>query len=132
MIALDTSILARYILNDTPAEKQIADQFIIDNHCSVGWSVLVELSWVLEFSVRLPRDAVAAGLRLVADTDQITVPDYDLLAWVIDRYVMGADFADMAHLASALSGAKEFASFDRKLARQAGPETPVPVRTLRA
>ena len=132
MIALDTSILARYILNDTPAEKQIADQFIIDNHCSVGWSVLVELSWVLEFSVRLPRDEVAAGLRLVADTDQITVPDYDLLAWVIDRYVMGADFADMAHLASALSGAKEFASFDRKLARQAGPETPVPVRTLRA
>ena len=132
MIALDTSVLARYILNDTPAEREVADSFIADNSCSVSWSVLVELCWVLEYSVRLPRNEVIFGLRIVADTDRIAVPDYDLLIWAIDRYSRGADFADMIHLASAMSGATEFVCFDRKLARQAGPRAPLSVRTLRA
>ena len=132
MIALDTSVLARYILNDTPSEREIADQLIAGSSCAVSWSVLVELCWVLEFSVRLPRSKVVIALRIIADTDQITNPNDDLLIWAIDRYARGADFADMVHLASALSGADEFVCFDRKLARQAGSQTPIAVRILRA
>ena len=132
MISLDTSVLARYILNDTPAEREVADRLISDNNCAVSWSVLVELSWVLEYSVRLSRIEVVAGLRIIANTDGIEVPNYDLLIWAIDRYSTGADFADMIHLASAMIGSDEFACFDRKLAGQAGPETPLAVRTLRA
>ncbi|MEK6540720.1 MAG: type II toxin-antitoxin system VapC family toxin [Pseudomonadota bacterium] len=132
MIALDTSVLARFILNDTPAEQQLAEQLIAENKCSVSWSVLIELSWVLEYSVRLPRKEVVSGLVTVADTDGISVPDAGLLAWALDRYASGADFADMIHLVSATNDATEFACFDRKLARQAGPETPLAVRTLRS
>ena len=132
MIALDTSVLARFILNDTPAEHDIAAALITDNNCSISWSVLVELCWVLEYNADLPRNEVVDGFRTVANIDRIAVPDYELLIWAIDRYAQGADFADMIHLASAVAGATEFACFDRRLARQAGHDAPVPVRTLRA
>lgn len=132
MIALDTSVLARYILNDNPREHQVAKQVITANNCSVSWSVLVELCWVLESRAQLPRGEVADGLAIIAGTDRIAVPDDDLLAWAIERYANGADFPDMIHLASAMGGASEFACFDRKLAKQAGAGAPIPVRTLRA
>jgi predicted nucleic-acid-binding protein len=132
VIALDTSILARYILNDNMAECVAAEQLIKNNTCCVSWTVLVELCWVLESNARLPRSEVARSLAAVADSDFIAVPDDRLLTWAIDRYANGADFPDMVHLASALGGATEFACFDRKLARQAGPEAPLAIRTMRA
>lgn len=132
MIALDTSVLARWIVGDTPAEQASAIQMISDRDCSVSWSVLIELCWVLERSVRLPRDEVIGAMAMIVETETILSPDDDLLAWAIDRYAQGADFADMVHLASALRGSESFASFDRKLARQAGEDTPLPVMTLRA
>jgi predicted nucleic-acid-binding protein len=130
VIALDTSILARYILNDNPSEAGAAGQLISSNDCSISWSVLIELCWILESSARLPRSEVAGSLAALANSDFIAVPDDALLTWAIDRYAHGADFPDMIHLASAMSGASEFACFDRKLARQAGADTPLPIRTL--
>jgi predicted nucleic-acid-binding protein len=132
VIALDTNVLARLILQDNPGEAQVAADLIAGSACSVGWSVLVELCWVLERSARLPREEVAAGLSLINAIDRITVPDADLLAWAIDRYGRGADFADMIHLASAVGGSVAFACFDRRLKRQAGAEPPLPVQTLKA
>ena len=71
-------------------------------------------------------------MAALAESDCISVPDDMLVAWAIDRYASGADFPDMIHLASAMNGATAFACFDRRLARQAGPQTPITVRTLRA
>lgn len=132
MIALDTSVLARFILRDNPAEVELANQFIAENQCSVSWSVLIELCWVLESSAGLPRDEVASGLAAIARIANITVPGTELLDWAIERYAAGADFADMVHLATSAIGSSGFATFDRKLANQAGPQSPVPVQTLRA
>ena len=132
MIALDTSVLARYILNDNPAESLVAERLISENACSVSWSVLIELCWVLESKARLPRSEIARSMIALVESDFLSVPDDILVAWAIERYASGADFADMIHLASTLNGAIEFACFDRKLARQAGSQTPITVRTLRA
>jgi predicted nucleic-acid-binding protein len=132
LIALDTSILARYILNDNLSEANAAAGLISGNSCCVSWSVLVELCWVLESNARLPRGEIAKTMAAIAESDFIAVPDSTLLFWAIDRYAKGADFPDMIHLASAMTGADEFACFDRNLARQAGAETPIPIRTLRA
>lgn len=132
MIALDTNVLARYILNDTPAQAVAAEQLLLDNECSVGWSVLVELCWVLESQARLSRAEVAASLAAIGVMEQVAVPDAAALQWAVDRYAKGADFADMIHLVSAMSGSVEFACLDRKLARQAGADAPLLVRTLQA
>jgi predicted nucleic-acid-binding protein len=130
VIALDTNILARYILNDTPEQALAAEKLLLENECSVGWSVLVELCWVLESRARLSRDEIAASF--IGSMEQVAVPDAPALQWAVDRYATGADFADMIHLVSAMSGSAEFACFDRKLARQAGADTPLLVRTLQA
>ena len=132
MIALDTSVLARYILNDNPAEASAAERLISANACSVSWSVLIELCWILESIARLPRSDIVRSMVALMASDSISFPDDALVAWAVDRYAKGADFADMIHLASAMNGATEFACFDRKLSRQAGPNTPIPVKTLRA
>jgi predicted nucleic-acid-binding protein len=131
VIALDTSVLARFILRDSPAEVELANRFIAENQCSVSWSVLVELCWVLESSAGLPRDEAASGLAAIARIANITVPSAELLEWAIERYAKGADFADMVHLATSSVGSSGFATFDRKLARQAGPQAPIQVQTLR-
>jgi predicted nucleic-acid-binding protein len=132
VIALDTNVLARFILEDSAHEWRVAVELIESNSCSVSWSVLMELCWVLERSVRLPRDQVANGLAMIGEIEGIMVPDEQAFAWAIDRYAKGADFADMIHLVSAIAGSSAFACFDRKLSRQAGAEAPLEIRTLRA
>ncbi|MVZ96844.1 type II toxin-antitoxin system VapC family toxin [Sphingorhabdus sp. IMCC26285] len=132
MIALDTSVLARYILNDTIAEADIAAQLISENECFVSWTVLLELCWVLESRAGLPRKDVVDILTTLSQSKMIIMPNIIAVTWAIDRYNAGADFADMIHLASTSDIITEFVSFDRKFAQQAGSETPLAVRTLRS
>jgi predicted nucleic-acid-binding protein len=132
VIALDTSVLARYILNDTIAEAHIAAQIISENECVISWSVLLELCWVLESSAGLPRADIVDIFKTLAQSKTIILPDPAAVNWVVDRYKSGADFADMVHLISTVDGVAEFITFDRKLAHQAGQESPLAIRTLRA
>jgi predicted nucleic-acid-binding protein len=130
VIALDTSVLARLLLGDDPIQQALAKRLVEENECCAGWSVLVELCWVLERSAGLPRATVAAALKLLRQTEGITILPDDAFAWTIDRYERGADFPDMAHLVSAQSGSMSFATFDRKLAKQAGERAPLRIQTL--
>lgn len=131
MIAIDTNVLVRLILQDNAAELAVASQLVEGNDCFVTWAVLVELCWVLERSVKLPRADVLRGFEFVNNLENVTVPNADGLVWALDRYAEGADFADMIHLVESSATAPTFATFDRKLARQAGAEAPIAIRTLR-
>ena len=132
MIALDTSVLARFILRDSPGELAAAKAFLTENRCAVGWTVLIELCWVLESSAGLPRQEVIDGISAVAAMTNVTVSDRAGLNWVLERYAKGADFSDMVHLVAAPFGSSGFATFDRKLSRQAGIKSPLEALTLRA
>jgi len=49
MIALDTNILARYLLNDSPAQADIAEKLLRGSEpCTAPITVFLELVWVLE------------------------------------------------------------------------------------
>ncbi|RZT03957.1 hypothetical protein SAMN05216319_4265 [Duganella sp. CF402] len=48
MISLDTNILARYLLNDTPSQAIIAQQLLEREPFTVPITVFLELAWVLE------------------------------------------------------------------------------------
>jgi predicted nucleic-acid-binding protein len=131
VIALDTSVLARLLIGDDPDQQALSARLLAESRCSVSWSVLVELCWVLERSAMFPRVRVAAGLARLAEIENIEVPDDQLFGWALQRYGDGADFADMVHLATVVGGSSEFATFDRKLSRQAGRDTPIKIATLR-
>ncbi len=128
MIALDTCVLARLLVGDDPRQQEDAVRLVEANDCSVSWTVLIELCWVLERSMMLSHAKVVAAMSALRDIERLTLPEPIRFAWCVDRYSEGSDFADMVHLASALPGSTAFATFDRKLQRQAEP--PLAVRTV--
>lgn len=130
MQVLDTNVLARWLLNDDPVQSVLADVAASEPFL-LSWTVFTELGWVLESAVGLPRAMVAMLLDQLISLDHAHAESPDAVAWAIERYRAGADWADMMHLASAPFDASGFITFDKKLARQAGEESPLPVTLLR-
>lgn len=126
-IALDTNILVRYLLRDSPAEALRAEALLQRRALfHVTPTVLIELGWVLKVNGCTPQEIGAAVEHLMA------LPGFDSLATPQTRYALdwlsrGLDWADAVHLAHAPPRAEMF-SFDRqfvKAARNAGAFPPV-------
>ncbi|WP_373486661.1 type II toxin-antitoxin system VapC family toxin [Blastomonas sp.] len=130
MQVLDTNVLARWLLNDDPAQFLLADGAASEPFM-LSWTVFTELGWVLERAVGLPRAVVAMLLEQLISLDHAHAESPAAVAWAIERYRAGADWADMMHLASAPFDARGFTTFEKKLARQAGDDSPLPVTLLR-
>jgi predicted nucleic-acid-binding protein len=95
----------------------------------ISGTVLVETDWVLRSFYGWSRTQRAEAFKILLDfPNAVDVPKY--AGWAVERMGAGADFADMMHVAVA-AGASSFATFDRKLERRAGPDSPVVVETLR-
>ena len=91
-------------------------------------SVVLETEWVLRSSYAWPRARIAEALAVLIDLPTLREAPQGI-GWVIERFADGADFADMLHLAASGS-ADAFVTFDRRLAKAAGPNTPIPIETL--
>ena len=128
MRAIDTNVLARFLLDDDPVQSPVAAS-VIAGGVAVTHTVIVELTWLLLSRYRQPRTVVAAALREVIDLPSVTVQDTPLVLCAIDRFDGGADLADMLHIVAARDS-DSFASFEKQLAKQAGPDTPVPIEQL--
>ncbi|MGH2341028.1 type II toxin-antitoxin system VapC family toxin [Segnochrobactraceae bacterium EtOH-i3] len=126
IIAVDTNILVRVILEDDPeqgqrAQRELAeaDQVIVPTH------VLCEVVWLLSRSYGYPHADIIAVLRTILAIRTIRV-DQGAIAAGLAMLEAGGDFADgvIAHMGLA-AGADMFVSFDRKavrlLARQGIP-----------
>lgn len=131
MRSLDTNVLVRWILGDDLAQAAAAET-LLEQTVWISHTVLIELGWVLQKARRLPRDMVADMMQQVVGLDTVMVKHRDALAWAIGRYRSGADWGDVMHLVASLADSESFATFNSKLARQAGVDTPIPVETLRA
>lgn len=125
MRAVDTTILTRYVLDDDAVQSPLAAA-ILDTPCYASDTVLVETAWLLSSRFRFDRADLAATLRDLVRLPSLTVSDTDLVEWAIDRFAAGADFPDMMHLLSARH-ADVFVSFEKELAKQAGPNAPLPI-----
>ena len=128
MKAVDTNIVARFVIGDDPVQAQRAAE-ILAGPCFVPSTVLLETAWLLSSRFGLDRATVAETLRDLLRLPLLTAPSADQLDWALDRFEAGADFADMLHIVFAV-GADSFVSFEKHLARYAGPDTPLPIETL--
>lgn len=127
MIALDTSVLARWLLADEPVQFAAANRLLSGKHeCTAPLTVLLELVWVLE-GQELPRTDIARGLRALLGLPHFKPREPQALAQCLAWYEQGLDFADALHLAQSARD-EQFASFDIKLAKRAtklGTQPPV-------
>jgi len=127
--AVDTNVVARFLLDDDPHQSPIA-RGIIAEGVVIPVTVLVEIGWLLSSSYyRYPPRIVAEILRDFLDLPTVSVMQPNAVEWALDRAIAGADFADMLHLVAAV-GAASFVTFDRGIAKVAGAAPPIPIETL--
>ena len=93
-------------------------------------TVFLELGWVLGRKLGLDRATVADALTTLLRLETLHTGNPARLAWAIERFRAGADWADVVHLVSIGTAANAFVTFDRHLGQAAGSFTPVPVETL--
>ncbi len=122
MIALDTNILARYLLKDDEAQFERARAIIEGpERLTAPVTVLLELAWVLEVS-DCDRTEIARAFRLLVGLPNFTLRQIDGLLYALGWYEEGMDFGDALHLAMCAQD-EALATFDRdfaKIAKRAG------------
>lgn len=129
MIALDTNILARFLLNDDPAQfKQAKDLLARPAIYTAPPTVLLELVWVLE-SYDCSRDEILQGLKNLLGLPNFKPRSFEAICYAVNWYAAGMDFGDAMHLALS-AGDSAFATFDKtlgKVAERSGIVPPVQV-----
>ena len=118
MIAVDTNVLARYLLTDDRKQAGLASTLLEGrSRFTAPPTVILELVWVLE-SCECTRAEVAAGLRLLFGLPNFKPKEPEALWFALAYYEQGLDFGDALHLA--LSAKDDgFVTFDRALVKQA-------------
>ena len=118
MIALDTNVLARYLLDDEPAQGRAARRLLADDKAEywIPITVVLELSWLLRKS-DAPRRLVMERLRDLLSLRNVRPQNADLVFQALRWAAEGMELADSLHLV--LSGkAERFLTFDEALVKQ--------------
>lgn len=130
MLAVDTNVLVRFLARDDADQTARADSLVRGNRIWIPKTVLLETEWVLRDAYSRNRTRIVADFRGLLGIPTAHAEDEGAVAQALDWFAAGMDFADALHLASS-AGARQFSTFDRKLATKAAKLTSVKVLTLR-
>ena len=120
MIAIDTNVVVRFLVDDDHEQFRRAQRVIANALVFISNTVLLECEWVLRSVYEYePRDFVEA-LRNFAGLEKVTLEDPELAATALKWHEQGMDFADALHLAGSV-GCDAFLTFDRRLVKAATP-----------
>jgi len=114
-ITADTNVLARAVLQDDPAQAEVASRLLREaSLIAVSLPCLCELVWILRQGAKLSKEEVAASIRDLLGVRNVAMnrPAVEVGLAVLEA---GGDFADgiMAYEGKMLGG-KTFASFDKQ------------------
>jgi predicted nucleic-acid-binding protein len=129
MLAIDKTLIVRYLTGDHPAQSARAKAVIDAEAVFVSLTVLLETERVLRCAYDYGADQIATALRAFAGLPQVTIEAPTLLARSLDWLETGMDFANALHLAQA-SDCSELVTFDRNFLKSANQPGAVPVRRL--
>lgn len=118
MIAVDTNMLVRYLVDDEPAQRERAATMIEAQPVVVLKTVILETEWVLRGTYKLPVGAVHDAFERLFGLDNLVFEDRDAIVRAMGWLRSGLGFADALHLASTPANAR-FATFDTQLRRRA-------------
>jgi predicted nucleic-acid-binding protein len=121
MIALDTNMLVRALVDDHPEQVAVVRQLIAGDTMFISRTVLLETEWVLRVRYKITPPELLDFFRALLETDDTVIEAANEVRNALDWYAYGADFADALHLAAC--GAAVMHTFDRNFcaaARTAG------------
>ena len=127
MLAIDTNIVARYVVGDGGDEFARAVNVIENNRVSIAVTVVLETEWVLRDVYDFSRAEVLSAFTRLFGLPTVSVAEPPAVRRALDYAELGLDFADALHLAQA-SECEAFVTFDKRLARKAGKLANVQVR----
>ncbi|MFT5097913.1 MAG: putative nucleic-acid-binding protein [Planctomycetaceae bacterium] len=125
MIAIDTNVLVRYLVQDDLAQAKRATLFIESNctdnePCFIGQIVLCELAWVLESNYGQDRENIAHIIEELLQVGQLEVQQPEVVWRALHDYKnSNADFPD--HLLARVNqstGCDFTVTFDKKASKQ--------------
>jgi predicted nucleic-acid-binding protein len=127
VIAVDTNVLVRLLVEDDPGQAEAARSVLAEareagEECYVSAPVLCEIEWVLSSSYRAGRADVVAAIQELLSAGSFVFDREAAVRAALDAYEAGrADFSD--YLIGALArarGARTTYTFDRALQRSTG------------
>jgi predicted nucleic-acid-binding protein len=94
MIALDTNVLVRFLVEDDKVQsrraKKLVEEAVMEGEdLFVADLVVVETVWVLKRSYGLKKEAIAAVLRMLLGARNLRFESSDRMARAIDAYEKG-------------------------------------------
>jgi len=127
MIAIDTNVVVRFLVNDDPEQAQRARRLIESEDVFLSTTALLETEWVLRVAYKRPRARSLEMLRAFLGLPRVVAEDLPVAVTALEWAELGMDFADALHLASRPS-CDAFATFDRDLSKMAAVVGAIPVR----
>lgn len=121
MIAVDTNVLLRYILNDDEAQFALASSFFkartVQNPAFVGLIVLCEMAWSLRRRYGFSREQVRSVVMRLFETAEVQIEAEAEISPLVSGADMKADIADLliSHCAGR-SGCAATVTLDRRAA----------------
>ena len=128
MKAIDTSLVVRYIVRDHAEQANAARQALFGG-VFVPITVLQETAWVLASYYRQPRSEIAENLLDILDMPNVVVARESAVRWALTQFSTKGDIADLLHIVAAAE-CDSILTFDRRMVRHAGPDSPIPVELL--
>lgn len=126
MIALDSNVLVRLLVEDDPAQTARAARLLRrakSGELFLSEVVLCETVWVLTSAYGISRADIADALSLLLRARQYSFEDPERLGRILAAYRSGrADFADCVIRERAeAAGCEAVCTFDRVLLKEGGP-----------
>ncbi len=127
MIAIDTNVVVRFLVDDDHEQFARAQQMIVNSPVFVSNTVLLECEGVLRSVYGYKVSDFVEALRGFAGLAQVTLEDSELAATALNWHEQGMDFVDALHLAGS-AACEAFVTFDRRLANATARVGAIPVR----
>jgi len=127
MLAIDTNLIIRYLVDDDSGQAARARRLIDNNDVFVCTTVLLETEWVLRSVYGFSATRCAKALLDFAGMPRTNVEDATAAAKALGWMRQGLDFADGLHLAKA-EGCEAFITFDQDFAQAANALGGIKVR----
>lgn len=131
MIALDTNVLVRFLVEDDEAQSRLATRLIRgaierDEQLFISDIVVCETVWVLSSAYRFSRSEITAALAGLLRAKAVVFSSSDRLVLALEAYGAGkGDFADyLIREHAQAAGADTVATFDRSLLKERGFSRP--------
>ena len=125
MIAVDTNVVVRLLVEDEPEQAQQARQLFATEEVFVADTVVLETAWVLGYGYGLEQAAIVAALRRLFGLPNVHLRDAAAVVLALEWHSAGLDFADAFHLAQ-VAHCSRLVTFDRWFVARArgisGPE----------